>query len=158
MDRVTTAATFLAALGSGLMAGLFFAFSTSVMSALGRISPPAGISAMQAVNVTILNPIFFVVFFGTAVLSVLLALAALAGWTEGGTYWLLAGGALYLAGCMVVTIVFNVPLNNALAAVAADGAEGAALWKRYLAEWVPWNHVRTVACLAASAAFIQGLR
>jgi uncharacterized membrane protein len=78
MDRLMTAATFLAALGSGLMAGLFFAFSTSVMSALGRISPPAGISAMQSVNVTILNPVFFTVFFGTALLSVVLIVGALA--------------------------------------------------------------------------------
>ena len=158
MDRLMTAAAFLAALGSGLMAGLFFAFSTSVMSALGRISPPAGISAMQSINVTILNPVFFAVFFGTALLSVVLIIGALAGWSEMSTAALLAGGALYLAGCMVVTMVFNVPLNNALAASAADRAEGARMWSRYLAEWVPWNHVRTVACLASCAAFIQALR
>lgn len=158
MDRLMTAATFLAALGSGLMAGLFFAFSTSVMSALGRISPPAGISAMQSVNVTILNPVFFAVFFGTALLSVVLIVGALAGRSDMSMIALLAGSVLYLAGCMAVTMVFNVPLNNALAAVAAESAEGTAIWSRYLAEWVPWNHVRTVACLASCAAFIQALR
>lgn len=158
MDRLMTAATFLAALGSGLMAGLFFAFSTSVMSALGRISPPAGIAAMQSINVTILNPVFFAVFFGTALLSVVSIVGALAGRSDMSTVALLAGSVLYLAGCMAVTMVFNVPLNNALAAVAADSAEATALWSRYLAEWVPWNHVRTVACLASCAAFIQALR
>ena len=158
MDRLMTAATFLAALGSGLMAGLFFAFSTSVMSALGRISPPAGISAMQSVNVTILNPVFFAVFFGTALLSVVLIVGALAGRSDMSMIALLAGSVLYLAGCMAVTMVFNVPLNNALAAVAAESAEGTAISSRYLAEWVPWNHVRTVACLASCAAFIQALR
>lgn len=153
-----TAATFLAALGSGLMAGLFFAFSTSVMSALGRMPPPAGISAMQSINVTILNPVFFAVFFGTALMSIVLIAGALAGWSDMSAAALLAGGVLYLAGCMAVTMVFNVPLNNALAATAADSAEGAVIWSRYLAEWVPWNHVRTVACLASCAAFIQALR
>jgi uncharacterized membrane protein len=158
MDRLMTAATFLAALGSGLMAGLFFAFSTSVMSALGRMPPPAGISAMQSINVTILNPVFFAVFFGTALMSIVLIAGALAGWSDMSAAALLAGGVLYLAGCMAVTMVFNVPLNNALAATAADSAEGAVIWSRYLAEWVPWNHVRTVACLASCAAFIQALR
>ncbi len=151
-----TAAAFLAALGAGLMAGLFFAFSTSVMSALGRIPPPAGMAAMQSINVTILNPVFFAVFFGTALLSVVLIVGVLAGWSDMSAAPLLAGSVLYLAGCMAVTILFNVPLNNALA--AADAAGGAAVWSRYLAEWVPWNHVRTVACLASCAAFIQALR
>jgi uncharacterized membrane protein len=158
MDRILTVLTFLAALGSGLMAGLFFAFSTSVMAALGRIPPAAGISAMQSINVTIINPVFFVVFFGTAVLSVLLAVAALVGWAEGRSASLLAGSLLYLAGCMLVTMVFNVPLNNALAAVSATGADGASVWARYLSTWTMWNHVRTVGCLAAMGAFILALR
>jgi uncharacterized membrane protein len=83
---------------------------------------------------------------------------ALAGWSDMSMIALLAGSVLYLAGCMAVTMVLNVPLNNALAAVAADSAEGTAIWSRYLAEWVPWNHVRTVACLASCASFIQALR
>ena len=65
--------TFLTALGAGLMAGLFFAFSISVMRALSRIPPPAGIAAMQAINIVILNPVFGIVFFGTMLASLLLA-------------------------------------------------------------------------------------
>lgn len=158
MDRLVVAAAFLAALGSGLMAGLFFAFSTSVMAALARISAPAGISAMQAINVTILNPVFFTVFFGTAALSLFLLLAALAGWGEGRTAALVAGSLLYLAGCMAVTMIFNVPLNNALAAASATSADAAPVWTRYLSSWVAWNHARTVTCLGALAAYITALR
>ena len=51
------------ALGSALVAGIFFAFSTFVMKALGRLQPEQGIAAMQAINVTVLNPWFFTVFF-----------------------------------------------------------------------------------------------
>ena len=63
-----------------------------------------------------------------------------------------------LAGIIVVTMVFNVPLNNALAAVDPAGAEGATLWTRYLSESVPWNHVRTLAGVAALASFIFAMR
>ena len=67
------ALTFLAALGSGLIAGFFLAFSACVMAALGRIPPASGISAMQSVNVVVLNPVFLGIFFGTAALSLVLA-------------------------------------------------------------------------------------
>jgi len=63
MERLMFALTFLSALGAGLVAGIFFAFSAFIMSALGRLSPAGGISAMQSINVVVLNPLFFAVFF-----------------------------------------------------------------------------------------------
>jgi len=158
MDRLLFALTFVAALGCGLMAGLFFTFSTFVMTALGRLPPAGGISAMQSINVAILNPVFFTVFFGTAVVCMVLAVAAFLGWSEGRTVALLAGSLLYLAGSILVTMLFNVPLNNALAAVDPASADGASLWTRYLTTWTSWNHVRTIACLGAAAAFTLALR
>lgn len=158
LERLLFALTFLSALGSGLMAGLFFAFSAFIMTAFGRLPPAGGIAAMQSINVVILNPVFFVVFFGTAAASVLLAVVALALWSEPGAIYLLTASLLYLLGCIIVTMVFNVPLNNALAAVAADSAQAASVWSRYLTVWTGWNHVRTIACLAATAAFIMALR
>lgn len=146
--------TFLAALGSGLMAGFFFAFSACVMTALGRIQPAAGIAAMQSINAVVLNPFFLGTFFGTAILSLVLAIGALAGWSEPGTGYLLAGSLLYFAGTFLVTVIFNVPLNNRLAAVTPNSAEGKAVWTHYLRVWTAWNHVRTVAPLAAMAVFI----
>jgi uncharacterized membrane protein len=146
--------TFLAALGSGLMAGFFFAFSACVMTALGRIQPAAGIAAMQSINAVVLNPFFLGTFFGTAILSLVLAIVALADWSEPGTGYLLAGSLLYFAGTFLVTVIFNVPLNNRLAAVTPNSAEGKAVWKHYLRVWTAWNHVRTVAPLAAMATFI----
>jgi hypothetical protein len=71
--------------------------------------------------------------------------------------WLLAGSLFYLVGIIAVTIIFNVPLNDALAAAGADTPEGAALWTRYLTEWTAWNHVRTVSGIAALACFIMAL-
>jgi uncharacterized membrane protein len=36
-------------------------------------------------------------------------------------------------------------------------AKGAAVWRHYLKVWTVWNHVRTVAALAAAASFIVAL-
>ena len=123
MERLIFVLTFLSILGTGLVAGIFFAFSVFVMRALGRLPPAGGIAAMQSINVAVLNPVFFAAFFGTAVLSLALAVAALVGWS---LPYLLAGSLLYLVGTILVTIVFNVPLNNRLASVTPDSAEGAA--------------------------------
>jgi uncharacterized membrane protein len=157
LDRLLFASIFLSVLGAGLIGGLFFAFSSFVMTALGRVTPATGIVAMQAINIAVLNPVFFAVFFGTAALCLLLALAVLLGAAGLGASYLLAGSVLYLGGGIVVTIACNVPLNNALAAVEPDSAEGTTLWRRYLSGWTAWNHVRTAACLAASAAFVVAL-
>src|SRR5262245_23165124 len=128
MDHLLFALTLLAALGSGLVAGIFFAFSTFVMAALRRLPAAGGIAAMQSINLTVLNPLFFAVFFGTAGLSLVLAIAALLRWSEPGALYLFAGSLLYLFGTIFVTMAFNVPLNNRLAAIKPGSAEGASLW------------------------------
>lgn len=157
MHGLLTVLTFLAALGAGLVAGIFFAFSAFIMTALGRIPAERGISAMQSINVVVLNPMFFLVFFGTAALALVLAIAALVVWPESGARYLFAGSLLYLLGTIFVTIAFNVPLNNELAAVKPASAEGTGVWTRYLSAWTAWNHLRTAASLAAAAAFILAL-
>jgi uncharacterized membrane protein len=151
------ALTMAAAVGSGLVGGFFFAFSVVVMKALGRLAPEHAIAAMNSINVVVLNPWFFAAFFGTAAASIVLTAYAALNWPAGAAY-LVTGSVFYLVGVIAVTIVFNVPLNNALAAVDAAGTEGAALWTRYLSVWTAWNHVRTAAPLLAAASFIIALR
>lgn len=106
---------------------------------------------MQSINVSVLNPLFFTAFFGTAAACVFVAIAAFVRWSEPGAVYLLAGSLLYLVGTILVTIVFNVPLNEALAAAEPDSADGASLWTRYVTAWTAWNHVRTAASLAGAA-------
>lgn len=150
--------TFLAALGSGLAAGVFFAFSTFVMSGLARLPAPAGIAAMNAINVTAVTPMFMSLLFGTALLTLVLGIVAGLNWNMDGAAYALAGSTLYIVGVVVVTAVFNVPLNDQLAAVAPDNAAGAEFWQRYLSAWVNWNHLRTLAPLASLGLFILALR
>ena len=149
--------TVLAALGSGLIGGFFYAFSTTVMRALGRVQPPCGIAAMQAINIVVINPLFMAAFLGTAVLGVVLAGAALFD-DAPGRAGLLAGALLYVVGSFGVTMAFNVPRNNILAPLDPTAAASVPRWTDYVATWTAWNHVRTAASLAASVAFTLALR
>jgi uncharacterized membrane protein len=149
--------TLLGATGAGLVAGIFFAFSTFVMTALGRLPAPKSIAAMQSINVAVLNPAFFSVFFGTGLVSLALAIIALAEWSPPASAYLVAGALLYIVGSLLVTIIFNVPLNNQLKAVNAESSEGASLWASYLTTWTAWNTVRTVASVAASTIFVLAI-
>jgi uncharacterized membrane protein len=157
MEGLLVALTLLAALGAGLVAGIFFAFSSFVMAALARQPAGGGIAAMQSINVTVLNPLFFLAFFGTAALALVLAIAAMVDWSQRDAFFLLCGSLLYLVGTVLVTMAFNVPLNNRLAAVKPGSAEGANVWRQYLSSWTAWNHVRTAAAFAAAASFTMAL-
>jgi uncharacterized membrane protein len=156
-DRWLFALKLFSALGCGLIAGVFFAFSVFVMSALARLQPAQGIVAMQSINIRVLNPLFLGVFMGTAAICLALAISALLKWQQPGAAFLLAGSLLYLVGTFGVTIVFNVPLNDALAPLEPSNADAAQLWAGYVTNWTAWNHVRTVAALAATASFILAL-
>ena len=149
--------TLLSALGCGLVAGIFFAFSTFVMRALANLPPAQGIAAMQSINVAVINPWFMTAFFGTAAACVLMMILSLLRWNDPGAAYQLAGSLLYLVGALLVTILFNVPRNDALAAVVPASAEGTRLWAGYLTTWTAWNHVRTVAALAAAASLTIAL-
>ena len=149
--------TFVAALGSGLVAGIFFAFSTFVMRALASLPHPHAIAAMQAINVMVLNRWFFAVFFGTSACCLVLLVTSLLSWSRPGAAYLLIASLLYLVGTILVTVVCNVPLNDALAAVNPTSADAGPTWANYLRSWTAWNHVRTLAALAAAALFTTAL-
>ncbi len=151
MDDTLTVLTVVTALGCGLTAGIFYAFSTAVMTALGRLPAPHGIAAMQSINIVVINPLFMLAFLGTGLACVVLAVLSAIEWKEPEVFYQLAGSALYVIGTILVTMAFNVPRNDALAAVDPASAAGEDLWRRYLAEWTLWNHVRTAAALAAAA-------
>jgi len=150
IDELLFTLTFITALGCGLVAGVFYAFSTFGMKALARLPAAQGITAMQSMNVVVINPWFMGAFFGTAAACVLVVVFSLLRWNEAGAVYLLSGGLAYLIGAILVTMVFNVPRNDALASVDPASAAGARLWDGYVTSWTAWNHVRTAAALAAA--------
>jgi uncharacterized membrane protein len=149
--------TLVSALGCALIGGVFYAFSSFVMRALGALPPPNGVAAMQSINVVVLNPWFLVPFLGTALTCAILVVAALFGGDDPRAPYRLAGGALYLVGTVLVTMVFNVPRNDTLAAVVPDTPAAASLWADYLSGWTFWNHVRTAAGLVAALLLVLAL-
>jgi uncharacterized membrane protein len=138
--------------GAGLVGGIFFAFSNFVMPALAQQPDTNGARAMQSINVTVLNPLFFAVFFGTGFVALVVALATPLTWSAPGAVLSLIAAALYLFGTLGVTMVFNVPLNDRLAS-ADPNSRLSETWGHYLRAWTWWNHVRTIAALLAAALF-----
>jgi uncharacterized membrane protein len=142
----------LLAVGAGLVAGVFFAFSTFVMKALAQLPNEQGIAAMQRINVVVMNPMFLSLFVGTALIAGICGVGAVVSWGSHRSYLLLAAAFLYVAGCFGVTVVFNVPRNERLARLQPESDEASAYWQVYLQEWTFWNHVRAVGASAAAAA------
>ncbi|AZP16983.1 DUF1772 domain-containing protein [Streptomyces aquilus] len=149
--------TVLGVLGTGLVAGVFCAFSTFVMRGLAALPPAQGVAAMNAINVAALRPAFMLVFVGSAVLCAVLAVVTFVLLPDDGTVELLVGSALYLVGSFGVTMVANVPRNEALLKLDAGTPEAAAYWPTYVREWTMWNHVRMVASGAAAVAYVLAL-
>jgi uncharacterized membrane protein len=112
---------------------------------------------MQSINVAVLNPWFLAAFVGTGAACLLVGAASVWRWHETGAGYLLVGAVLYLVGTFLVTVLFNVPLNDALADVPPAGPESADRWASYVASWTAWNHVRTAAAFAAAALLTVGL-
>lgn len=137
-------------LGCALVAGVFFAFSSFVMKALSRLPPDEGIFAMQRINEFALQTSFLAVFLGTAAGSVALPLLSLTNSTPHPRLFLLLSCATYFIGTFLVTIVFNVPLNNSLAKLTNTTPDRQEQWVHYQVSWTAWNHVRTATSLIAT--------
>ncbi len=157
MDQLIPVVGTMALLGSALVGGIFFAFSSFIMKALARVPPAEGIGAMQSINVVVLNPSFLGVFMGTAVLSLVAGGLALAGWGRPSASFFLGGAIFYLVGTFLVTMLGNVPLNDQLAAVFATDPGAREVWEHFLGRWTMWNHVRTAAAMVAALLYTLGL-
>jgi uncharacterized membrane protein len=131
--------TLIAAAATGLMAGVFFAFSVAIMPGLADLPAERAREAMRRINVRIQNPVFLLVFLGTAVLC---GIEVFQG--------RIVGGLLYIAGSFLLTMFVNVPMNNRLE--RTDDA----YWPEYLRTWTIWNHVRAVACLVSMVILLLG--
>lgn len=138
---------------TGLMAGIYLAFSIAVMPGLGQTDDATFVRSMRAINVRILNGWFMLAFLGSLLFS---ALAVLLHLDEAPVAaWAAAGFVLYGA-TLVSTFRVNVPLNNALDAAGAP-SDPTAVRERFEAPWVRWNTVRTVLATAALGCLIEAL-
>lgn len=156
-DSVFFALTLASAVSAGLMAGIYFAFSSMVMPGLRRLQPAEAVRSMNAINVAVINPWFLTAFMGSAALSLVSVILSFTRWGEEEAVYLLIGGLLLIFGSLGLTAGYHIPRNNALALVDPDGAEATERWQRYDSEWTSWNHIRAVASLASAILFAAGL-
>lgn len=106
---------------TGLSAGFFFAYESSVIRGLADVDDVTYVATFQAINATIRNPMFGLVFFGS--LPVAIAAAAI-NWRASDVtrrILLVAAPLLYIIG-MAITFTGNVVLNNELAEVEVTSA------------------------------------
>lgn len=135
----------LAVLFTGAIFGFFFAWVCSTMWGLDAAPPQVAIAAMQAMNASVRNAVFAPAFFGT---PVVLLIAGVANWTiRPAAYAFLTAALVYLLGGLVLTMLVNVPMNEALAQVSVpdDPQQAAAIWADYSPRWQVWNQIRAVA-------------
>jgi uncharacterized membrane protein len=157
MDQLIPIVGTMALLGSALVGGIFFAFSSFIMKALEGVPSAEGVGAMQSINVVVINPSFLGAFFGTAVLALVAGGLALASWGSPSASYFLGGALFYLVGTILVTMFGNVPLNNRLAAESATDSGTQEVWEHYLDRWTMWNHVWTAAAMVAALLYTLGL-
>ena len=147
----------LGALVTGLMAGVFCAFSVLVMRGLAALPPAQGVAAMNAINSSAMTPAFMVLFLGSAALCAVIAVVTFVLWPDDRTVHLLLGSGLYLCGVFGVTVMANVPRNEALMKLEPGTPEAVTYWPTYVREWTRWNHVRAVASAASAVVYVLAL-
>jgi uncharacterized membrane protein len=150
MDTVSTISLYAALVTTGLMAGIYLAFSIAVLPGISRGDDDTFVAAMRGMNAAILNPVFGLVFGGPLVFGIV----AIATRLPDGDDLSSIGAALglYIA-TLLITGGINVPLNNRLDSTEPPEAAR----KVFEKTWVRWNVVRTVLCTLAFVEFAVAL-
>ena len=153
--------TSIAALFSAAAGGMMYVFSTFVMRGLDRTGAVDAITAMRGINVEAnSNPVFLLGYFGATILALAVGVIAAIQLRQPGSWVVLVGAVLAILAA-VITMAFNVPLNNHLDSVNPVGlsaADAAREWQAYFSTWTAWNHVRTVTSFVGAALMLVGLR
>ena len=153
--------TSLAALFSAAAGGMTYVFSTFVMRGLDRTGPVEAITAMRGINAEAnSNPVFLLGYFGATILALVAGVIAAIQLRQPGS-WLVLVGAVFAILAAVITMAFNVSLNNHLDTVNPVGlsaADAAREWQAYFSTWTAWNHTRTVTSFIGAVLLLVGLR
>jgi uncharacterized membrane protein len=155
MTAVREALLVASVLAVGLVAGLFCAFAYAVMPGLAQTDDRSLISSMQRINVVIVNPLFLLLFFGGLAFTA----AAAIFYRDHGLFWWIVGSAVLYAAGLLITVAFNIPLNDQLAASGdpAGIADPAAVRDAFETAWVRWNIARAAVHTIAFTVLVVGL-
>ena len=154
MDALRTGALLAATLTTAVMAGLFYAYSCSVLPALRGADAAVLVEVMQRINRAILNGWFVLCFVGAALSGAVAVTLVVIDGDRAVLVPAAAGLALYLIQ-LGVTARINIPLNNGLD--AAGTTDPVAARETFERPWVRSNHARTVLCTLAAASWCWAL-
>ena len=157
-DFLISIITSIAAISVGLMAGVYFAFSTFIMQSLDRLGAVRATDAMNSINQFILRSWFMGLFFGSTLLCVLITVIAMFDSELDGRWLLFGSGVIYVFGMFCCTACFNVPLNNRLAESAAKDDLEEGVWPYYFQRWTAWNHLRSISSLCSLILYLSYLK
>ncbi|MFY0609894.1 MAG: DUF1772 domain-containing protein [Hyphomicrobiaceae bacterium] len=147
-----------AVIAYALVGGVFLAFSDFIMRSLVLTGGHGGIEAMQTINREVFRWVFMALFLGMAAVSVVVAGYGAFGLSGPAGTLIMLAGLVYLIGCFTVTVVFNVPMNEALAGLEVSLETTRDYWSQtYVPRWTFWNSVRAFACVASAALLLVGL-
>lgn len=137
---------------TGLSAGLFYAWSVSVIPGTQKLTDTTYLETMQSINRAILNPAFYLIFFGSVIL---LGVAAITYYQNRPTFWfVLLAGVVYLVGTFGVTAFGNVPLNDQLDVLDLTELYPAKLQQFRAYYETKWNRLHTIRTVFAVASFM----
>ncbi|MEM6810441.1 MAG: anthrone oxygenase family protein [Pseudomonadota bacterium] len=139
---------------SALVAGVFQSFSDFVMAGLARARPAGGIESMQQLNRTVIRSVFLATFLALVPLTAGFAIYGVTTLEGSPRALIVAASAIYIVSVFGVTMFGNVPMNNALDALAYYSEAARDYWQRYTRHWTRWNHVRTLGAAATSALYL----
>jgi len=143
---------FITVLLNALSIGFFFAWSVSVILGTKKVGHLTYLETMQSINREILNPVFFIVFFGSLIA---LGITTSLQFNNKTVFVLvLASTIIYLMGTFGVTAFGNVPLNNELEALNITKLNPVELkdFRTYYES--AWNHFHGIRTISSMVSFI----
>lgn len=147
-----------ACLALGLLAamvgGVLQSFSDFVMKGLLQAAPAGGMESMQQLNRTVFRSIFIVMLIGLVPTTIGFGIYAGVALSGSPQTLIITSAVLYFLLVFVVTVAFNVPMNEQLDGLAHTGSEGHAYWSVYGRVWTRWNHVRILGGTASAACLL----
>ena len=146
----------VAVVSTGLISGFFYAWVCSTMWGLDTLDPVVAIKAMNGMNESVRNGVFFPIFFLTPILLALAALVVFRTGAKKSALLFILAALIYGLFAFLPTALVNVPLNRELASLEnIDGLSNAgAIWENYSQEWQAWNIGRTI---TSTCAFVFAL-
>lgn len=142
------------ALWSAIVGGNFSAFSEFIMSALKKTEPAGGIEAMQNINRDVIKTQFVAGILSIAAFSAIFAVYSLFVFEGAALVTLILASLVFLASVFLVTMLGNVPMNDALARLDHDSLDARIYWEKYTRTWTLLNHARSFGSILTSGLYI----